>query len=86
MHGFGGGKYRSVEQRLDARLGRQDKANFVRASLRLQEFVCTLFFAARSYPTSEARRRFFRFFIAINVPRDGGSPLLRQGTQIQSVR
>jgi hypothetical protein len=62
----------------------QDKANFVRASLRLQEVVCTLFLATRSYPTSEARRRFFRFFIAINVPRDGGSPLLRQSTQIQS--
>jgi hypothetical protein len=37
----------------------QDKANFVRASLRLQEVVCTLFSAARSCPTSEGRRRFF---------------------------
>jgi hypothetical protein len=36
----------------------QDKANFVRASLRLQEVVCTLFFAARSDPTGGARRRF----------------------------
>jgi hypothetical protein len=30
--------------------GSQDKVNFVRASRRLQEVVCTLFFAARSYP------------------------------------
>jgi hypothetical protein len=43
---------------LNARLGRRDKANFVRASLRLQEVVCTLFFAARSDPTGGARRRF----------------------------
>jgi hypothetical protein len=26
MHGFGGGKYRSVEQTLGARLGRQGKS------------------------------------------------------------
>ena len=62
--------------------GSHDKANFVRASLRLQEGVCTLLFAARSYPIGEARRRFFRFLFAINVPRDGSPPLLRQGTQI----
>jgi hypothetical protein len=58
----------------------QDKANFVRASLRLQEVVCTLFFAARSFRVGEARRRFFRFHFSINVPRDGGPPLLRQST------
>jgi hypothetical protein len=62
----------------------QDKANFVRASLRLQGVVCTLFFAARSYPIGEARRRFLRFLFAINVPRDGGPPLLRQSKQIHS--
>lgn len=58
----------------------QDKANFVRASLRSQEVVCTFFFAARRFPIGEARRRFFRFLFAINVPRDGRPPLLRQST------
>ena len=41
--------------------GSQDKANFVRSPLRSQEVVCTLFFVARSKPTSRARRRFFPF-------------------------
>ena len=43
------------------RLRLQDKANFVRSPLGLQEVVCTLFFVARSRPTSRARRRFFPF-------------------------
>jgi hypothetical protein len=75
-HGFGERKKRLVVGKLGAVEGSQDKANFVRASRRLQEVVCTLFFAARSFPISEARRRFSRFLFAINVPRDGGPPLL----------
>ena len=45
--------------------GWQDKANFVRASRRLQEIVCTLFFAARSYQIGEARRRTQAIYDAI---------------------
>jgi hypothetical protein len=41
-----------------------------------------LFFAARSYPTSAARRRFFVFDLLFNVPGDGGPPLLRHGKLI----
>ena len=77
-HGFGERKKRLVVGKLGAVEGSQDKANVVRASRRLQEVVCTLFFAARIFQISEARRRFSRFLFAINVPRDGGPPLLTQ--------
>jgi hypothetical protein len=83
-HGFGARKKSIWMAKLAPIEGRQDKANFVRAPLRLQEVVCTLFLAARSLPLGEARHRFFRFLFAINVPRDGGPPLLRQSKQIHS--
>jgi hypothetical protein len=75
---------RLVVGKLGAVEGSQDKANFVRASRRLQEVVCTLLFAARSFPISEARRRFSRLLFAINVPRDGGPPLLKLNTESRS--
>ena len=57
-HCFAEGKKSIAIGKLGVVKGSQDKANFVRAPLRLQEIVCTLFSAARSFPINGARRRF----------------------------